>query len=149
MGIYRRRRLFFDHPVKRIRQALFRVGLCEIVVDMQSKSLHRKVRAGGQEDDVGGVFAFALDFPRDVRAQNAGHTDIQKRNIRSAASVHFIQHIKRIGKAADGKKQIRMLSGIILKELLHRFQLAFLIVANHAKHRFATFASMKKDACRP
>ena len=34
---------------------------------------------------------------------------------------------------------LRMLSGIILKELLHRFQLAFLIVAYHAKHNLTAF----------
>ena len=100
---------FFHHPVKRIHQSLFRVGLCEIVVYMQSKGLYRKVRAVGQENNIGYILAFALDFPRDLSAKNTGHANIQQRNIRSAASVYFVQHIKRTGKAA--KRTERSKSG--------------------------------------
>lgn len=60
---------FFHHPVKRIHQSLFRVGLCEIVVYMQSKGLYRKVRAVGQENNIGYILAFALDFQRRPQCQ--------------------------------------------------------------------------------
>ena len=80
---------------------------------MQSKCLHRKIRAGGEKNNIGGASAFALDFPGSLSAKNAGHADIQQSNIRGAASAHLLQHIKRVGEALDRKKQIRMLSGIV------------------------------------
>ena len=125
---------FFNHPVKRVAESFFCKRLCKIIVYVQGKCLNGKIRACGQKNYIRIVAAFVFYLLGNLRSQNSRHTNIKERNIGNAVFLYIAEHIERIFKTADFKRQLSMRFCIFRYNFAYVFKLVFLVVAYRNVH---------------